>query len=157
MSRPLYIFDLDGTLADARHRLHFIAGPGKKDWRAFFRASAFDPPIREGIATVQALRRGGAEIWVWTGRSDEVERETRAWLSKYGVLPRFALFPAPERLRMRPAGDTTPDHRLKMHWLDLLDPPERDRLTAVFEDRSSVVAMWRASGVPCFQVAPGDF
>ena len=32
-----------------------------------------------------------------------------------------------------------------------------ERLIAVFEDRDRVVAMWRDAGVPCFQVAPGDF
>ena len=26
-----------------------------------------------------------------------------------------------------------------------------------FDDRDRVVAMWREEGVPCFQVAPGDF
>jgi hypothetical protein len=27
----------------------------------------------------------------------------------------------------------------------------------VYEDRQSVVEMWRNAGLPCFQVAPGDF
>jgi hypothetical protein len=27
----------------------------------------------------------------------------------------------------------------------------------IFEDRASVVAMWRSQGVVCAQVAPGDF
>ena len=36
-------------------------------------------------------------------------------------------------------------------------PPERNRLTAVFDDRDKVVQMWRENGVPCFQVAKGDF
>lgn len=151
MRQPLYIFDLDGTLADTRHRQHFIGGPGKKDWRGFFRASVFDPSIREGIETLQALRRAGVEIWIWTGRSDEVEAETRSWLLRHGVVL------APAQLRMRPAGDTTPDHRLKARWLRELEPHHLDRLVAVFEDRSRVVAMWRRAGVPCFQVAPGDF
>lgn len=41
--RPLYIFDLDGTLALIEHRLHFIQGP-KKDWRGFFGAVGDDSP-----------------------------------------------------------------------------------------------------------------
>ena len=31
------------------------------------------------------------------------------------------------------------------------------RLVAVFDDRDRVVAMWSAAGVPCFQVAAGEF
>ena len=34
----LYIFDIDGTLADNTHRLHFIQGE-VKDWEGFHNAS----------------------------------------------------------------------------------------------------------------------
>jgi hypothetical protein len=27
----------------------------------------------------------------------------------------------------------------------------------IFDDRDRVVAMWRSLGIPCFQVAKGDF
>lgn len=159
MSRPLYIFDLDGTLADAEHRIHHISG-AKKDWRAFFAACVDDAPIPGAIATMMALQRGGAECWIWTGRSNEVRRETVAWLAKHGVMlhtvwRRFGR--APERFLMREAGDHRPDHVIKGEWLSMLDPPEFNRLTAVFEDRARVVQMWRDAGVPCFQVAPGEF
>ncbi|WGN90708.1 PseT-like polynucleotide kinase phosphatase [Burkholderia phage vB_BglM_WTB] len=59
--------------------------------------------------------------------------------------------------RMRPHGDTTPDDQLKRKWLHSLSPVDRARLIAVFDDRQKVVDMWRSEGVPCFQVAPGDF
>lgn len=155
--KPLYIFDLDGTLADAEHRIHHISGE-TKDWRAFFAACSDDKPITAAIKTLHALRKGGAEVWVWTGRSDEVRAETVAWLHKHGVYHAFwNPMRAHEALLMRKAGDYRADHVIKSEWLSLLDPPERKRLTAVFEDRSRVVAMWREYGVPCFQVAPGDF
>lgn len=68
------------------------------------------------------------------------------------------LFPAaPERFRMRKAGDFTPDEVLKRGWLNEIEPPEYARLTAVFDDRDKVVNMWREAGVPCFQVARGEF
>lgn len=189
MTRPLYIFDLDGTLADAEHRIHFIRRPacpfcgwiklcdhdqltdeqlrekglppGQRaafvpDWRAFFAACMDDKPILAALATLRALRHGGAECWIWTGRSDEVREETRAWLKKHGAWHSWR-FTAPEAFLMREAGDHRPDHELKLSWLSALEPPERARLIAVFEDRAAVVQMWRAYGVPCFQVAPGDF
>jgi hypothetical protein len=46
---------------------------------------------------------------------------------------------------------------LKKQWLDSMLVDDRQRLVAVFDDRSSVVKMWRDAGVPCFQVAPGEF
>lgn len=162
MAKPLYIFDLDGTLALIEHRRHFVEGP-KKDWPAFFAACVDDQPNLPVIRTLQALRSGGAEIWIWSGRSDEVKTQTVEWLCKHGcfgwptnTLPAWP-FGAPERFRMRKAGDYQPDVKLKYGWLADLEPPERSRLTAVFDDRQSVVDMWRAAGVPCFQVAPGDF
>ena len=61
MSRPLYIFDLDGTLALIEHRLHFIQGP-EKDWRGFFAAVGDDKPNLPVIRTLQALEPWPAAI-----------------------------------------------------------------------------------------------
>jgi hypothetical protein len=160
--KPLYIFDLDGTLALIDHRRHFVEGPDK-DWRSFFAACVDDAPNMPVIRTLQALRRSGAEVWIWSGRSDEVKAQTVKWLQHHGCFgfPTDVLwawpFGAPERFRMRKAGDYRADVSLKSDWLSEMEPPEYDRLTAVFDDRDSVVKMWRDAGVPCFQVAPGDF
>ena len=155
--KPLYIFDLDGTLANMEHRVRFIE-QHPKDWRGFFAACVDDEPIQSALLTLHALRKGGAEVWVWTGRSDEVRDQTLAWLHRHGVYHAFwNPLRAPEALMMRKAGDHQPDVSLKRGWLSDLEPPERNRLTAVFEDRASVVQMWRDAGVPCFQVAPGEF
>lgn len=150
--KPLYIFDLDGTLADASHRVHHING-AVQNWDAFFAACAEDAPILPVIDTMQTLSLM-AEVWIWTGRSDHVADLTLAWLNQHTTFRR----PQLERIvRMRPAGDRRPDHVLKLEWLQGLQPADRRRLVAVFEDRASVVRMWRDAGVPCFQVAPGEF
>ena len=155
--KPLYIFDLDGTLALVEHRLHYIQGH-KKDWPAFFAACIDDPPVQSAITTLHCLRRGGGEIWVWTGRSDEVRSETLSWLVRHSIFhPYWNPFEAPEQLLMCQAGDHRSDVSIKREWLARLDPPELVRLTAVFEDRASVVQMWRDMGVPCFQAASGEF
>jgi len=160
--RPLYIFDLDGTLALTEHRQHLVRCD-KPDWPAFFAACVNDEPNLPVIRTLQALRAAGAEIWIWSGRSDEVKAQTVEWLCKHGCfyscttyLP-LSFFVAPERFRMRKAGDHRDDVAVKSEWLAEIEPPEYARLTAVFDDRDKVVAMWRAAGVPCFQVAPGAF
>lgn len=53
MVRPIYIFDLDGTLALNEHRQHFINGDGKKDWESFFNALDGDEPNHGVIETMR--------------------------------------------------------------------------------------------------------
>lgn len=155
--RPIYIFDLDGTLALIEHRLHFIQ-QSPKDWRGFFGAVGDDKPNLPVIRTMQRLIAGGAEVWVWSGRSDECKDATVQWLKVHGCWPQTSRwFPNPDAFRMRKAGDYRDDVVVKGEWLDQIDPPEFERLTAVFDDRARVVQMWRDAGVPCFQVAPGEF
>lgn len=145
--KPLYIFDLDGTLALIEHRRHFVEGD-KKDWPAFFAACVDDKPNFPVIGVMHALENSGAEIRIWSGRSDEVRGLTEKWLKNFDCL---------HPLTMRKAGDHQPDEKLKADWLDSMLPEDRERLRVIFDDRDRVVAMWRSKGVTCFQVAPGDF
>ena len=137
------IFDLDGTLADINHRVHYVRN-GNRDWDSFFSACTsdlFNTPVAEAL---WAHLRAGHHVEIWSGRSDVVERETREWLADNGIDPRLLT-------RMRPAGDYTPDVDLKRSWLHELHPDERPDL--VYDDRQRVVDMWRDEGLTCFQVA----
>lgn len=142
--RMFVVFDLDGTLALTEHRAHFLERPGKKDWRGFYAACDRDEPCHPIIQVLLALHATGAEVEIWSGRSDEVKDKTTAWLAAHGLghIP----------IRTRKAGDHRPDTVLKTEWLD-----EGRKPSLVFEDRSSVVAMYRARGIVCCQVAPGAF
>lgn len=146
--KPLYIFDLDGTLASIDHRRYLVESTPKR-WREFYAACSADLPNQPVVRTALGLFLAGAEVWVWSGRSDEVRLETEEWLRVH--------LPQHTALRMREARDHQPDVKLKRSWLEEMDPVDRGRLVAVFDDRSSVVTMWREQGVTCFQVAPGDF
>jgi hypothetical protein len=154
--KPIYIFDLDGTLALIDHRRYLVEGE-KKDWRTFFRMCVYDEPNWPVINTFHALRRSGAECWIWSARSDEVRDNTVTWLQRYGLLPRGWWFrrhlACPMRFRMRKDADYSADEQLKASWLGALMKDERSRLAAVFDDRDKVVAMWRENRVACFQVA----
>ena len=150
MTTPLYIFDLDGTLADLTHRRHFVDKKvGRKDWDAFHAACVDDAPIWPVIRTMRRLEDSGADCWVVSGRSDAVRMETATWLVAHGCYP--------SELLMRKAGDYTPDDVLKESWLRSWPSADVARIVAVFDDRDRVVAMWRRHGIQCFQVAPGDF
>ena len=52
------VFDIDGVLADVRHRLHHVTAR-PKDWDAFFGAAPDDPPLREGLNAVATAARAG--------------------------------------------------------------------------------------------------
>ena len=144
----IVIFDLDGTLALIQHRRPLVEGP-KKDWAGFFKACVDDKPYEAVIETYNALRDQGHTMWIYSGRSDEVEQDTVSWLYDNDI--EFA------RLRMRGQGDHQPDEKLKMAWLKRDFPIDYKSLLCVFEDRDRMVKMWRNEGIPCFQVAPGDF
>lgn len=139
------VFDLDGTLCDVSHRLHFIQEQ-PKDWDAFFSSCIDDAPKLEIIHTLNALDEAGHRVEIWTGRSDVTFRQTIQWLNKHVANGSFSL-----GLKMRPAGDYRPDHELKREWLmeglKLGTAPD-----LVFEDRQRVVDMWRSENITCCQV-----
>lgn len=153
--KPLYIFDLDGTLALIQHRLHILDRDTRDKWRDFYAACDKDQPNEPVIATMERLRHAGADVWIFSGRSDEVRDKTVAWLAHHTSFMTHDL--DGPMLTMRATGDYTADDVLKKRWLDALLVNDRRRLVAAFDDRDRVVQMWRAAGVPCFQVADGEF
>lgn len=137
------VFDLDGTLALTEHREHFLARH-PKDWRGFYAACDKDTPCHPLVSVAQGLWSAGHVVEIWSGRSDEVREKTEAWLESWDLRHLT--------LRMRPEGDHRPDTTLKAEWLRKHGKPD-----LVFEDRASMVAMWRSHGIVCCQVAEGDF
>lgn len=144
----VYIFDLDGTLANIEHRLHHIKGE-KKDWDAFFAACVKDEPIRQTIDVLNALAIADGWIIISSGRSDIVRKETLDWLRVNGV--------DYDHLIMRKHGDHRPDEVIKEEWLTQNFFGPRENIVAVFDDRKRVVDMWRRNGLVCYQVAEGEF
>lgn len=146
MTKDIVIFDLDGTLADIAHRRHLVRDRPKR-WQAFFEACVDDRPNEPVIAAYRAFRNAPAayELWILSGRSDAVRPQTERWIETH-VGPW-------DHLLMRRDGDHTADELLKRRWVE----PIRQRVLCVFDDRDKVVAMWRSLGIPCFQVAEGDF
>lgn len=142
-----YIFDIDGTLADCSHRLHHIQKQ-PKDWRSFFAECIADAPIEHICGLARNLWASGWSIVYVSGRSDECRELTSMWLHQ-NELPMGPLY-------MRKAGDYRNDDILKAELLAAVRADGWNPIMA-FDDRDRVVATWRANGVPCAQVAPGDF
>ncbi|PRE44164.1 hypothetical protein [Burkholderia multivorans] len=153
--KPLYIFDIDGTVALIEHRRHILDRDDRLKWRDFYAACDKDLPNEPVIRTLEGLRHAGADIWFFSGRSDEVRDKTVAWLAHHTSFMSWEL--DGPMLTMRAKGDYTADDELKRQWLDAMLIDDRRRLVATFDDRDRVVAMWRDAGVTCFQVASGEF
>ena len=143
-SKPVILVDIDGTLADVRHRLHHIKGAGRKNWKAFFAAMDGDTPMDETIRWVRELEKDN-HIVVLTGRPEEYRARTERWLRDHGV--------PFEKLVMRPQGDHRPDYVVKA---EVLRDIPRERIALVIEDRDQVCAMWESKGVKVHQVASDE-
>lgn len=145
---PVYLCDIDGTIANIEHRLHHIKS-ASPNWRAFFAACVDDLPIEEVIELLRSLSES-AEIIMVTGRSDEIEEPTLQWLRDYSV-PFLSVY-------MRKAGDHRQDSVVKAELLDeILADWDEKTIVGVFEDRQQVVDMYRARGLRVYQVAAGKF
>lgn len=152
----LFIFDLDGTLANIEHRKHWLE---KKDdperWRKFYAECHKDDPNIPIVRILNSLLHTGYEVWIVSGRSSEVRQKTIDWLQSWTLFNTYGDLDV--HLIMRDEGDYTADDILKEKWLHNMLDVDRKRLMGVFDDRKRVVDMWRRNGVPCFQVDEGDF
>ena len=129
------VFDVDGVVADVRHRLHHIQGR-RKDWDAFFAAASDDRPLQRGLDLVAELGENHDIVWL-TGRPAWLRRETAAWLADNSL-------PADE-LHMRPGGDFRPARRFKLEVLLRLAP--RD-IAAFVDDDIEVIDAAQEAGLP---------
>ncbi|WP_329461739.1 phosphatase domain-containing protein [Streptomyces sp. NBC_01431] len=82
-SRPLAVFDLDGTLADSAHRQYLLERK-PRDWDAFFGAAPADPPLTEGVELCLDAARE-CEIVYLTGRPERCRADTVDWLATHGL------------------------------------------------------------------------
>jgi len=147
---PCVIFDIDGTLANGDHRLHLIQQEPKQ-WDAYFDLCDEDQSIPHMIAMLRVLEREFVPVFV-TGRAARCRAKTAQWLEDHGAhTGRYPL-----RLYMRPDGDHRDDDVLKIELLGRLRSDGFEPLM-VFDDRTRCVHAYRLAGVPCAQVAPGDF
>jgi beta-phosphoglucomutase-like phosphatase (HAD superfamily) len=142
VAAPLVVFDIDGVLADVRHRLHYLA-TRPKNWEGFFAAAKNDQVLEVGA---EFAKRAAAthEIVYLTGRPERLRTATQSWLNAQ-LLP-------PGRLIMRPEGDRRPSAVVKLHELRRLR--RESTVELLVDDDPSVIDAARAAG---FTVQAADW
>ena len=141
----LWIFDVDGTLADINHRMHHF--DDQKNWAAFFAAQHLDPPYDAVFDVLHALFDTGDKCIVITGRDEKHRQVTIDWLQKYC---KFDF--SNDDLYMRKRGDSKSDDLVKIEIINqiLKEHPEY-KVMGVFEDRHRVIDAWRDAGYYVFE------
>ena len=124
--RPVAVFDVDGVLADVRHRLPLVEGRPKR-WAAFFDAAPDDPPLAQGVQLARASAEDCDVVYL-TGRPERCRADTLAWLERHG-LPKGTL-------SMRRTRDFRPSRVAKLEQLLRL---ARTRTVAVAVDDDTQV------------------
>jgi phosphoglycolate phosphatase-like HAD superfamily hydrolase len=129
------VFDIDGVLADVRHRLHHISA-GRRDWDAFFASVAEDPALAEGTQAAHQAVEAGLVVTYLTGRPERSRADTEHWLAQQGL---------PEgRLIMRPDSDRRPARVFKVGALRQLSAEVH--VAYVVDDDAQVVDAVSAAG-----------
>lgn len=151
--KPLAIVcDLDGTLCNIEHRLHFVRGEGRKDWRGFFKALTYDTVNQWCLDILRKFDNPidifGTHIILCSGRTDSYKELTQDWLL-HKFIPYDMLF-------MRNFQDFRPDNIVKEVILDF-EILTRYKPYFFIDDRKQVVDMWRRRGYTCLACAEGNF
>jgi predicted kinase len=155
----IWIFDVDGTLADSSHRAQaFLNIPSgdegvlRNEWDKFFAASADDNPIEAVQKWAQEVYRSGDTVVICSGRSDDYCDVTTEWLDKHKIPFHHIL--------MRRRGDKREDYIVKNELLNILP---KQQIVAIVDDRQQVIDMWRRVrqaenlSYRVYQVAEGNF
>ncbi len=136
MTQPAAVVDIDGTVADVRHRLHLLAGaPTHDDWVRFFEAAGADPVLKAGATLARELAADHPIVWL-TGRPERVRGLTEDWLRTHEL-------PA-GRLLMQGSEDRRLARHVKLEHLHQLSAA--GGVALVVDDDPRVVELVSAAG-----------
>lgn len=141
--KNVVIFDLDGTLADGRHRLHALPKVDPhlpRSWDEFNKLAIYDKPIKDNIRLCNLLSIC-QHIIILTGRNEIVRKETEQWLSDNKVFY--------DELIMRGLDDDRKDIHTKEEVIKKLGV---DNILCAFDDLPHVVKHFRSLGITTHQV-----
>ena len=150
MTKKWIVVDLDGTLCDCSHRVHWAQA---KQWDKFH-AGIMEDKLIEPVAHALDWLSSNYEVALCTGRDSRHFDATMHWLEQNGCNEFVST------LIMRPENDYSPDHELKPRMLFEFFGSKEQALKEVefiLDDRDKVVEAWRNHGFHCWQVAAGSY
>lgn len=133
---PIAVIDLDGVVADVRHRLPMIEQT-PKDWDGFFEACSLDPVLPEGLEMITRLAQDHQIIYL-SGRPESCRESTTTWLTKVGA--------PPGQLILRAAHDRRPARIAKVEMLMRIE----GEIAIVVDDNEAVLRAIKAAGFPVY-------
>jgi len=132
------VVDLDGTLADNRHRLSHIENEDKQ-WGKYLSKVQKDKPVQEVISKINDLSETH-KIVILTMRSDQTEEDTLKWLRKNDV--------SFDELIMLPEGHwNVKDCEFKERKLKNMENP-----VIAFDDKERNCQMYKEKGLETYLV-----
>lgn len=150
------ICDLDGTLCNIDHRLHYVQNEDKKKrrWDLFNKTIPDDKlngwclNILNQMNVEDFFHNISNQIVLCSGRVDSSKKDTVDWLTKHNV-PYQHLF-------MRHRSDFRDDTIVKEIMLEFEIKPRYNIMFSI-DDRPKVCRMWRKHGIVCLQVNDKEF
>lgn len=146
---PVAIVDLDGVLADALHRQHFLH-LAEPDWAGFYAAVDDDGVLAAGMRLLDTLRES-LPIVILTGRTDEVARTTLNWLDRHRIRWDMLICRPPD-------DDDASTHAVDYKRVEVHRMLEAglDPVLAV-DDNRKIVEMYEEFGIPSIYVSSGYY
>jgi len=139
------VVDLDGTLADISHRIHYVRDPAdpdkKPNWNKFFDSMPYDS-VRNSVLHLIRDTYNDYKVVIVTGRPESHRVPTENWLNSFGIKR--------EAVLMREIGDYRKDTIIKQEILDKY--LNKDLIEVCIDDRPSVIRMWEENGIKVIDV-----
>lgn len=143
---PYVLCDIDGTIADVKHRLQYAKGE-TKDWKKFFSLISEDTVRKDVQNILVAEYNKGRTIIFVSARPETYKKETLEWLHKNMLTFAWTVI-------MRRANDKRVDTEVKKQMLDTYFP-DKSKIALVIDDRPSVIRMWKEEGLNVLDVGEG--
>lgn len=155
--KKIIICDVDGTISDPSHRLHWVredektdrcengkrgSGKARKNWKQFFEDMCDDDLRLTTLSILNKYALEGHLIVMVTARPQEYLPDTVEWLNKHNVPYDFMI--------MRKDGDYRRDDIIKQEILDKWF--NKDDIEVVIDDRPQVLRMWKKNGLNVIDV-----
>lgn len=151
--KNVVLCDIDGTIADTTHRLHYVTKPEgapddwKKDWKGFFSEMGNDGVRRDVQKMLIELYNQGKTIIFMSARPESYKEVTLKWLADNNLSFAYTLI-------MRRTNDKRPDTETKREMFEQ-HFPDKSVIHTVFDDRPSVVRLWQEMGLNVVDVGAG--